>query len=173
MIVVIGVLSAMMMLSSTEAVSSARATSIINNLKNWKTAALEWYADNIDRVDIATGKVKDSSGEYKYFAEVVHAKDLLPYLGSGLKEDGNDVKDSSGGIYKTDYYQNRDWTITYQLASDKDNPSLLKKIESRAQSIGLGNYMQSRSFPYKVKWNGNTPTNSYKFEIIVVDFSNK
>ena len=41
-IVVIGVLSTMMMLSSTEAVSSAKASNIISNLRNWKTAALEW-----------------------------------------------------------------------------------------------------------------------------------
>ena len=52
-IVVIGVLSAMMMLSSTEAVSSARASNIISNLRNWKTAALAWYVDHIDDVRIS------------------------------------------------------------------------------------------------------------------------
>ena len=39
-IVVIGVLSAMMMLSSTEAVSSAKATKIISDLRNLKTAMI-------------------------------------------------------------------------------------------------------------------------------------
>jgi len=47
-IVVIGILSAMMMLSSTEAVTSAKVAKIISNLKNLKTAALAFYADNID-----------------------------------------------------------------------------------------------------------------------------
>ena len=50
-IVVIGVLSAMMMLSSTEAVSSARASNIVSNLRNLKTAALAFYTDNLDAVD--------------------------------------------------------------------------------------------------------------------------
>ncbi|MBQ9419346.1 MAG: prepilin-type N-terminal cleavage/methylation domain-containing protein [Synergistaceae bacterium] len=50
-IVVIGVLSAMMMLSSTEAVSSARASDIVSDLRNLKTAALAWYADNLDYIE--------------------------------------------------------------------------------------------------------------------------
>ena len=37
-IVVIGILSAMMMLSSTESVASAKANNIISNLRNLKTA---------------------------------------------------------------------------------------------------------------------------------------
>ena len=55
-IVVIGILSAMMMLSSTEAVSSARAADIISDLRNLKTAALAWYADNLDFVEGADFK---------------------------------------------------------------------------------------------------------------------
>ena len=51
-IVVIGVLSAMMMLSSTEAVSSAKAADIISNLRNLKTAVVSWYADNLDKVTL-------------------------------------------------------------------------------------------------------------------------
>lgn len=39
-IVVIGVLSTMMMLSSTEAVTSAKASNVVSNLRNLKTAAL-------------------------------------------------------------------------------------------------------------------------------------
>ena len=45
-IVVIGILSAMMMLSSTEATTSAKATAIVSNLRNIKTAALAFYADH-------------------------------------------------------------------------------------------------------------------------------
>ena len=47
-IVVIGILSAMMMLSSTEAVTSARANNIVSNLRNLKTAALALYVDKLD-----------------------------------------------------------------------------------------------------------------------------
>ena len=49
-IVVIGVLAAMLMLSSTEAVSSAKATKIISDLRLWKTAVLAWYTDHLDSV---------------------------------------------------------------------------------------------------------------------------
>ena len=47
----------MMMLSSTEAVSSARAADIISDLRNIKTAVLAWYADNLDKID-AKGYIK-------------------------------------------------------------------------------------------------------------------
>ena len=50
-IVVIGVLSTMMMLSSTEAVTSAKASNIVSNLRNMKTAALAWYADNLSTAE--------------------------------------------------------------------------------------------------------------------------
>ena len=47
-IVVIGILSAMMMLSSTEAVTSAKASNIVSNLRNMKTAVLAYVADHVD-----------------------------------------------------------------------------------------------------------------------------
>ena len=49
-IIVIGVLSAMLMFSSSEAVSSAHATRIINNLFTLKTATLSWYKDHREQV---------------------------------------------------------------------------------------------------------------------------
>ena len=83
-IVVIGVLSAMMMLSSTEAVSSAKAAKVINNLRQLKTAALSWYMDNLDIVD-GKGKIKKGNetsnftGQFAYNDEITSHK-LVPYL---------------------------------------------------------------------------------------------
>ncbi len=55
----------MMMLSSTEAVSSAKAAKVINNLRQLKTAALAWYADNHELVN-GMGWIKRSSdGKFK------------------------------------------------------------------------------------------------------------
>ena len=148
-IVVIGVLSAMMMLSSTEAVSSAKAADIVSNLRNWKTATLEWYTDNLDKVT-PQGKVKDDNGNEQEFTKQVHAKDILPYLGSGLKVDGNDVKDSSGGRYFTDYANHgtnsREWLIGYQLPVD--DARVKEKLEARAETTGL-------------LWKQGTQTGSY------------
>ena len=86
-IVVIGVLSAMMMLSSTEAVASAKANNIISNLHNWKKAALEWYADNVDKVD-SDGRIRadyaiySDSAKLSNFAENVKPSDIAKYLGN-------------------------------------------------------------------------------------------
>ena len=69
-IVVIGVLSAMMMLSSTEAVSSAKAADIISDLRNLKTAALAWYPDNLDYVEQRVQKNGTTGGNFsKLFDE--------------------------------------------------------------------------------------------------------
>ncbi len=49
-IAVIGILSTMMMLSSTESIATAKAARIIANLQILKRATIAWYADNNDRV---------------------------------------------------------------------------------------------------------------------------
>ena len=51
----------MMMLSSTEAVTSAKASNIVSNLRNLKTAALAYYTDNLDD----PGKLSDSATRTK------------------------------------------------------------------------------------------------------------
>ncbi|MDY6400374.1 MAG: type II secretion system protein [Synergistales bacterium] len=126
-IVVIGVLSAMMMLSSTEAVSSAKAAKVINNLRQLKTAALSWYMDNLDIVD-GLGRIKKASdkannftGQFAYNNEVTTHK-LVPYLGNAsdfkLINDGDfkgTLEDSSGGHYFTD------WRNKGQINHDSNN----------------------------------------------------
>lgn len=49
-LIVISVLASMMFFSSTEAVETARATAIINNLKKMKEAINVWYVENRDRL---------------------------------------------------------------------------------------------------------------------------
>ncbi|MBQ6774919.1 MAG: type II secretion system protein, partial [Synergistaceae bacterium] len=78
-IVVIGVLSAMMMLSSTEAVSSAKASDIVSDLRNMKTAALAWYADHLDIVEERVTPTSLTWGE----TGIAHATvrtDILKYM---------------------------------------------------------------------------------------------
>ena len=58
-IVVIGVLAAMMLISSSEIISTAKASNIIANLRNLKTAALSWYMDSFDHVqNINVGRIQ-------------------------------------------------------------------------------------------------------------------
>ncbi|MBQ3399310.1 MAG: type II secretion system protein, partial [Synergistaceae bacterium] len=47
-IVVMGILASMMMLSSSESVSTARASNIISSLRNFSMAAMAYYTDNMD-----------------------------------------------------------------------------------------------------------------------------
>lgn len=56
-IAVIAILAAMMMYSSTEAVATAKATTIIANLQILKRATIAWYVDNRDKVQ-PDGRVK-------------------------------------------------------------------------------------------------------------------
>ncbi len=117
-IVVIGILSAMMMLSSTEAVSSARAADIISDLRNLKTAALAWYADNLDYVE---GKVQKNS---KNFAKLSDEKaDVQKYLGNeGLKDS-----------YTFSEGKDTDWYVWCNVTDAK----VFEKLKSRAKTVGL------------------------------------
>ena len=49
-IVITGILAAMMFISSSEAIATARAAAIIANLNTLKKAATQWYIDNREKV---------------------------------------------------------------------------------------------------------------------------
>ena len=119
-IIVIAILSAMMMLSSTEAVSSARAADIISDLRNMKTAALEWYADNIPYVE---GKTADSSG--KKFSKLSDEKSkILKYLGNDELKDGYSFGDGA---------DDETWYAWYKI----DDARVKEKLLSRKDIVGL------------------------------------
>ena len=124
-IVVIGILSAMMMLSSTEAVTSARASNIVSNLRNLKTAALSLYTDNLDSADndgLVAGKVTVSNG----IATVTGS------MGQVIKYMNNDDKTAYAnyGITKT----TEGWFVYCDSISDGRVQS---KLAGRAKSVGI------------------------------------
>lgn len=114
-IVVIGILSAMMMLSSTEAVSSARASNIVSNLRNLKTAALAWYLDNMGRSD---GPSLD---------------DLTPYL-SGKLEDSSENSKVDKYAIETSFSSNS-WAVKCTIVDATID--IKNKLKERAASVGL------------------------------------
>ena len=126
-IVVIGVLSAMMMLSSTEAVSSAKASNIISNLRNWKTAALAWYADHLDTAD-ASGFALGNTDKKST------SKDIGKYLNSE-NAPGYDVQGSIAGT----------WYVIYDGA-DAKNSSVVDKLNSRRSSVGIAGTATSKDY---------------------------
>ena len=113
-IVVIGVLSAMMMLSSTEAVSSAKASNIISNLRNMKTAALAWYADNLDNA--SEFGTDDVSG------------DIFKYLGDTGNKAGYKFSKKNGTNVVS-------WDVEYDGADL--TPTVRTKLSGRASSTGI------------------------------------
>ena len=131
-IVVIGILSAMMMLSSTEAVSSARANNIISNLRNLKTAALAWYIDSLDMVEASGFTLADTT----HFPYVKH------YLNNDTASDLTDYH-----IVEATNNNIKQWFVYYDKSKLDANVKL--KLKARAASTGL------------LKGKANTTANKY------------
>ena len=124
-IVVIGVLSAMMMLSSTEAVSSAKASNIISNLRNLKTAALAMYVDNMDAFDNATAlPTTGFPTGYTDWRSV-----LIKYLNAG---GSSNTVDTNYEFKITD----GKWYVYMKSVGDS---RVSEKLAGRASSVGLLN----------------------------------
>lgn len=119
-IVVIGILSAMMMLSSTEAVTSAKASNIVSNLRNLKTAALACYTDSMDYFSDST--------------KVPTKKDVFKYLGSGQAiPESADYDIAIGGT-------NGGWYLSCKFSGTaSEKTQIANKLRGRAKSAGLLN----------------------------------
>ena len=127
-IVVIGILSAMMMLSSDEAVSSARAADIINDLRNIKTATLTYFADNIgyfegkvDRNGNSSGtKFTDSSSiadEASYIRKYLSTETLKDYVFTGSNGNSEETR----------------WFVWKQVTDSK----IVDKLNLRAKTVDI------------------------------------
>ena len=129
-IVVIGILSAMMMLSSTEAVTSARASNIVSNLRNFKTAAMAMYVDHMDKMD--AGELPTVTGKTAH--EV-----LVQYMNKG--------SDGGNGADTTDNYELKLMKATagsyvnewgwYVYVENVSDTRVQEKLAGRAKSVGL------------------------------------
>ena len=120
-IVVIAILSIMMLLSSTESVSSARAADIISDLKNMKTAALEWYAENIEYVE---GKTTKNGATFSKLSDLVNVNGIQKYLGGeGIKPN---YSFSDGADDET-------WFACCKITDQR----VFEKVKQRAKTVGL------------------------------------
>ena len=137
-IVVIGILSAMMMISSTEAVTSAKASNIVSNLRNLKTAALALYTDSMDNFAQSGSPIPAS-------------KDVFKYLTSGQEiPDGKnyDIVDASGSNREGNG-KGRIWFLKCTVTGTTDEINRIKnKLKGRAQSVGLLNTCAANSAAY-------------------------
>lgn len=114
--VVIGILSSMFMLSSSESLSNASANNIITNLRNFSMAAMAYYTDNIDTF----GKTPNKT---------ISLSDVTPYMhneGNVPDKDNYIVKNSSGT-----------WWAGYSVAGIADGPKVRGKLQAHAEEYGL------------------------------------
>ena len=114
-IMIIGVLSSMMMISSTESINSAKASDIITTLNNIKIAALAHYVDSFDVYNSTNSPELDIAN-------------IKPYLNNGNSLSSEyDVKQN-----------NKSWFATYTFTTNSGSNSEIKsKLAGRAQSSGL------------------------------------
>ncbi len=146
-IVVIGILSAMMMFSSTEAADSAKAAKIIADFTTLKKAINAWYLDNYDRIGIGvdTGNGKDELGilvnkkvtRFSVFVDGSGNAEFKRYIGNNSSLNfGSKNKNNTQDLYiiratgKAKY-----WYISYYLGNKSSR--LKEKLAGRAKSVGL------------------------------------
>lgn len=116
-IVVIGILSAMMMLSSTEAVTSAKASNIVSNLRNIKTAALAYYIDNMESADATDFTISRDA--------------IMKYLNASEKQ----TVDSNYQVVST---TDGDWYAVYTITgTTSEKNRIQEKLAGRANAVGL------------------------------------
>lgn len=141
MIVVIAILSAMMMISSSQAVSSAKASNVVTNLNAIKAAALSYYTDHMDTIKQqgmgkVSGNVTKTAGRVK-----IEQKDLLPYLKKTNEESETDAAASLNG-YSLVVDGWDVWYAKCDLAeitggNKTEWKSILQKLGDRTRSSGI------------------------------------
>ena len=153
-IVTLGILSAVMLLSSLEAVSTADANNIINNMQQIKVAVYAWYKDNRSRIipDNSAGYKIRTNGTNQYFSEFVrdHKDEILQYLDNktlvNLRANGespNNTGDYSLIMLKNNKYWyvccNLGTTSTIIKDHGSESPELMvkRKLAGRAKTLNL------------------------------------
>ena len=132
-IVVIGILSAMMMLSSTEAMSSAKASNFIVKLQQMRKAAIALYLDSLDY--FAENSSAFSPKQNLYSTNTNNAL-KIELLRKYLSRDDTDINSKNYEFAMTD---GGIWYIKGIKVNPKElkDANVRKKIAMRAQSVGL------------------------------------
>ena len=142
-VITLGILSTAMLLSSKQAMSSADAGAIINNLTKLKEATNLWYQYNYNRVakdgkeykidglSIRDGFIKDHSTEITSYIDNSSSISLKP---AGTNLDGGNYcfQTTNNGSY---------WYVGYKFFKDDNDKGkdtdFMKKFEGRAESLSL------------------------------------
>lgn len=181
-IVVIGILATMMMVSSTEVVTSAKVSNVISNLRNLRTAITAWYLENTDKIEKGSTKaylVRWSTAYQKNDDNLTPVQELWD---SRVKRNGNIIDSSTFKSQILRYMENPDrvtatnrkqqnnnndsvyggYVLEDNGGNEKrsqwfigyvvDNDSMKKKFAGRAKSLGL---LQENKKNSKIYTNGD------------------
>ena len=154
--VVIGVLSAMMMFAADEAITTAKASNIIANLRNLKTAVLAWHADSFDQIpNINVGSIRfnkyrsNDNKDYwscikRYISNSSH-QELDTYY--SLVTSSQLQSNGTGENTNTDA-----WFVVY--ANEKLDNRIKHKLKGRAKATNLLRAALPGTYPYGKKSDG-------------------
>ena len=153
-IVVIGILSVMMYMSSQEAITTARATAIVNDLRILYTAAEHWYFDNESGLTLS----KSDGYHFKINGKDYKLHDALQSNSFGVKKyisnENFALNTGKSGDYQNMYaavggysvYLGFGNTVCYvvcRISGDskmKDNTRLREKLKGRTKGSRLVYY---------------------------------
>ena len=140
-IAVMGILSSMMMVSSSESVTTAKANNIISNLRNFSMAAMAYYTDHVEEV-----------GKAPTTYEITLAK-VTPYMHNegSVPDKDNYIVTNNDGV----------WWAGCNLQGIADDAKIREKLENRAGSANLKGSSDKNTTPAPT--NGSYPeyTTSY------------
>ena len=122
----------MMMISSSEAVASAKATNIVNNLRAMKVAALSYYEEHSDKTEFTDDDLKNTN--------------LIKYLQK--TNDGNNPDSEAYKVFEAyavivddwkDWYARCDITkvVNSDNANNTERKAILRKLEGKSSSQGI------------------------------------
>ena len=131
-VAVIGVLAAMMTMSSTDAVDSAGANTILGNLGSLKTAAVQMYTDYPKAAALTAVKL-DGTNQVGAAETDTAAKVLAGYLGKATAKIG--VTAASTAKYGL-VGNSSCWYVVYKLDAS-DGAGLRAKLALKASASGL------------------------------------
>ena len=160
-IVVIGILAAMMSLTASEFIASAKASNIIANLTTLKKATLAWYLDNLDKIVMTDQKnptryagtvlIGDKSQPVQQWKDSeIHLSSYINNMGStGINLNNTKTVKYADGTTKTNtnmapgYYgicdagngKRTTWYVGYCFKEDEAR--VREKIIGRKDSVGI------------------------------------
>ena len=123
-VAIIGVLGAMMMMSSTDAVDSAGANAILSNLSSMKTAAMAMYMEDAEAASTSPIQLNDTAITGK----------LAKYLGKSSTATGFNLGDGSGKYGLVGGASS--WYVVYQFATS-DTAGIKAKLNAKANDVDL------------------------------------